>query len=86
MINNNSNNVINFTSLTGVRKKKDNKASLNKYEVSLYETLEHKFFVRAKTNKEAEEQLSEQYCEQELKIKRKGTAYSWEVVAELVEK
>ena len=84
MINNNSNNVINFTSLTGVRKKKDNKAS-NKYIVSLFENKKYMYNIEASNGEDAENIISDKYEKGVLDL-NSFEAFTYETIAELVEK
>ena len=84
MINNNKDNVINFTSLTGVRKKKDNKSS-NKYIVSLFENKKYMFNIEASNREDAENIISDKYEKGVLDLSS-FEAFTYETIAELVEK
>jgi len=80
MINNNKDNVINFTNLTGVR----NKNKTNEYKVCLFENKKHEFAIEASSGEDAENIISDKY-EKGLLDLNNFESFTYETIAESLE-
>ena len=80
MINNNKDNVINFTNLTGVR----NKKKTNEYKVWLFENKKYEFTIEASSGEDAENILSDKYEEGLLDLNN-FESFTYETIAESIE-
>jgi|TARA_R100001460_G_scaffold32512_3_gene63781 hypothetical protein len=81
MINNNKDNVINFTSLKGVRDKKNT----NEYKVCLFENKKYEFTIEADSGESAEDIISDKY-EQGVLDLNNFESFTYETIAESIEK
>tara|TARA_R100001510_G_C7646722_1_gene204026 strand:+ start:1062 stop:1310 length:249 start_codon:yes stop_codon:yes gene_type:complete len=80
MINNNKDNVINLTNLTGVR----NKNKTNEYKVCLFENKKYQFTIEASSGEDAENILSDKY-EKGLLDLNNFESFTYETIAESIE-